>query len=87
MFVVAFSIKGDPLMNMGDAVASFLHDEDVNSDTLGPLSMHDCKKNSRYGAHVWNNPRWRWKDATSKKRRIVTLLLYDLQDPSPNASR
>lgn len=80
---ILHSIKEDPLMNMGDAVASFLENEDTTSDGLGLLSIHDCKKGPRIGKIVWQNPHWRWKDATSKKRRTVTLLLYDIRTHHP----
>lgn len=83
MLYILLSIKEDPLMNMGDAVASFLEDRDTASDRFGLLSIHDCKKGPKIGGTVWRNALWRWKDATSKKRRAVTLLLYDIRTRHP----
>ena len=61
---------------MGDAVASFLDDRDETTLKAGLVSIHDMKNGYNAGANNWENRRWRWKDATSKSRRIVTLILY-----------
>jgi hypothetical protein len=76
MFSVIFLIKGNPLMTIGDAVASFLDNRDDSTINTGLISIHDIKKDYGAGANTWDNHRWRWKDATSKSQRIVTLLLY-----------
>jgi hypothetical protein len=81
MFSVIFMIKGNPLMTIGDAVASFLDNRDESTMNTGLISIHDIKKDYGAGANIWDNRRWRWKDATGISRRIVTLLLY----ASPNS--
>lgn len=75
MFYIVYSTNEDPLMTMGDAVASFLDERDALTNNMGLHSIHDYKKGYNAGASMWNNPRWRWKDVTSKKRRTTTLLL------------
>jgi hypothetical protein len=81
MFSVIFLVKGNPLMTIGDAVASFLDNKDDSTINTGLISIKDIKKDYGTGANTWENRRWRWKDATSISRRIVTLLLY----ASPNS--
>jgi hypothetical protein len=76
MFYVAYSTKESPLMTMGDAVASFIDEKDDTTNKMGMLSIHDHKKGYSPGARAWNDRHWRWKDATSKKRRATTLILY-----------
>lgn len=76
MFYIVFSTIGKPIITMGDAVASFLDDRDATTMNIGPIGIHDCKKYYNAGAATWNDRRWRWKDATSKKRRMVTLVWH-----------
>ena len=76
MFYILKSTKEDPLMTMGDAVASFIDEPDSTTENIGLLSIQDCKRGYKPGATTWQNPQWRWKDVTSVKRRTVTLLLY-----------
>lgn len=75
MFSVIFLVKGNPLMNIGDAVASFLDSRDETTMNTGLISIRDIKKDYDAGTNSWENRRWRWKDATSISRRIVTLIL------------
>lgn len=75
MFYVLYSLKGDPIMTMGDGVASFLDERDVTTKYLGLLSIRNAKRGYSASPTTWNDPRWRWKDATSRMRRTVTLLL------------
>jgi hypothetical protein len=82
MFYVAYSTKESPLMTMGDAVASFLDDKDDTTNDMGMFSIHDHRKNYSSGASAWDDRPWRWKDATSKKRRATTLILYPCSSPS-----
>lgn len=76
MFSVIFLIKGNPLMTIGDAVVSFLDNRDETTISTGLISIQDMKKDYGAGVNTWENRRWRWKDATSISRRIVTLVLY-----------
>jgi hypothetical protein len=75
MYYIVYATKENPLMTMGDAVASFLDETDATTDKLGLLSIRDTKKGYTAGVTTWNSPRRRWKDATSKLRRAVTILL------------
>ncbi|KAJ4993561.1 hypothetical protein SVAN01_01109 [Stagonosporopsis vannaccii] len=76
MFYIVYFLKGNPLMTMGDAVASFLDERDVTTRYLGLMSIRDAKQGYSASATTWDNPRQRWKDATSRVRRIVTLILF-----------
>jgi hypothetical protein len=86
MFSVIFLIKGNPLMTTGDAVASFLDNRDDTTINTGLMSVKDTKKDYGTGANTWENRRWRWKDATSISRRIVTVILYAPPDSSRTIS-
>jgi hypothetical protein len=44
MLFIVYSIKENPLMTMGDAVASFLDERDVTTASMGLMSLYDCKK-------------------------------------------
>jgi hypothetical protein len=75
MFYIWYSAKANPIVTMGDAVVSFLDERDVMTRNMGPLSICDFKKGYTVGATTWTDSRWRWKDATSKMRRAMTLIL------------
>jgi hypothetical protein len=79
MFYVAYSMEEHPLMTIGDAVASFLDEEDETTKAISLLSVFDIKKGYTTGAKKWEDRRWRWKDATSKKRRATTFVMYSPQ--------
>lgn len=77
MFYVAYCIPEQPLITMGDAVASFLERPDPYSQGLCLLSIHDVRKGDyETSTRKWTNERFRWKDVTSRKRRATTLSLY-----------
>ncbi|CAO2650076.1 Nn.00g013680.m01.CDS01 [Neocucurbitaria sp. VM-36] len=78
MFHVAFGIHAEPLMTMGDAVASFLAKNDPFTKNMCISSLKDFKRSKNYiaGPRQWNDKRYRWKDVTSKTRRIMTLLMF-----------
>ena len=79
MFYIALSSQHKPLITMGDAVASFLSRPDSTTKVKSLVSISDFKqKNSKAGPREWLNPRFRWKDATSKKHRITTVSLLVL---------
>jgi hypothetical protein len=66
-------------MTMGDAVASFLEEKDPTTKGMCLLSVHDVKKSKNYvlvGAREWVGERRRWKNVTSLRRRITTILMY-----------
>ena len=80
MFYVAFRVHEDPLMTMGDAVASFLESKSPASKDMCLVSINDLRgaggnMNHRVGARQWVNKQNRWKDTTSKRRRLITLLM------------
>lgn len=77
MFYVAYCIPEQPLITMGDAVASFLQRPDYYSQGLCLLSIHDVREGGyKTSTRQWTNERFRWKDIASKKRRATTLSLY-----------
>lgn len=72
IFYTAFFTKEQPLMTMGDAVASFLEEED-------PFTVGMCLASNRDTwpkyPRQWAGARFRWKDVTSRTRRLSTFLL------------
>lgn len=78
-----------PLLNVGDAIMSFLQNPDSTTAGTGPVSAIDARKqktlNSANGARSytpvhatqtpWKNCRYRWWHAASRKRWIVGGLL------------
>lgn len=86
MFFIALGIHESPLMNMGDAVASFLECKDPATDNMCLASIKYIQKQSfRAGARQWEDKKYRWKDVTSKTRRLVTLFMYEHIHPVPMA--
>lgn len=76
MFYIAFCIRDEPLITMGDAVASFLGKSDPTTKNMCLLSIRDVRrKGYQAGARQWLNERLKWKDVVSKKRRATTLAL------------
>lgn len=79
IFYTAFGTKEDPLMTMGDAVASFLERRDPTTKGMCLLSRSDVKKQKGYfpaGPKEWTGKKRRWKDVTSHLRRFVTISMY-----------
>jgi hypothetical protein len=76
MFYIAFCIRDEPLITMGDAVASFLEKSDPTTKNMCLLSIRDVRtRGYQVGAREWLNERLKWKDVVSKKRRATTLAL------------
>jgi hypothetical protein len=76
MFFVALRVPDDPLITMGDAVASFVKKSDPSTKNMCLLSIHDVKKHGyQTGPREWVNTEFRWKDVTSKKRRGTTIVM------------
>lgn len=86
MFYIVYSTQENPLMTMGDAVASFLDEKDVATKDSGLQSLKDIKKGYSVGVRTWSVQRRRWRDATSRKRRFVTLTLYSSHTPHLRSS-
>lgn len=78
MFSVVYIVRDNPFMTIGDAVASFLDERDTATSGIGLLSIYDAKKGYHAVETTWEDPIRRWKDATSKKRRAFTLILYSI---------
>jgi hypothetical protein len=76
MIYIVYSTEESPLMTIGDAIASFLDEQDDTTKGMGLLSISDLRKGHSVGTSDWEDRRWRWKDATSKKRRTITVILY-----------
>jgi hypothetical protein len=75
MFYVLYSVKDDPVMTMGDAVSSFLKNEDVKTKGQSLSGIQNFREGCSNGAKVWENAQLLWKDATSKNRRATTLVM------------
>jgi hypothetical protein len=77
MLYVVFYVRDEPLITMGDAVASFLDNPDSTTKNMCLLSIHDVRKKhfQAGGGREWCNPRFRWKDVASKKRRATTMIM------------
>ncbi|PVH98584.1 hypothetical protein DM02DRAFT_615710 [Periconia macrospinosa] len=76
-----FGIKDEPLLTMGDAVASFLEREDLTTRDMCLLSVKEIKESKNYfpvGPRMWSAERWRWKDVASVRRRIATISIFVL---------
>ncbi|KAF2475426.1 uncharacterized protein BDR25DRAFT_279479 [Lindgomyces ingoldianus] len=74
-----FYVNEEPLMTMGDAVASFIEKTDPTTRNMCILTMKDAKKHKGYfpaGPREWDLKVYRWKDVTSKTRRITTFTMY-----------
>ena len=80
MYSVVYITKENPLMTVGDAVASFIDHRDPVTVKMGLLSIRNVKKNGySAGVTAWSNRRQRWKDVTSKRRRTVAIITYRFQ--------
>ena len=77
MFYVAFCVHDEPLMTMGDAVASFLDKKDMATKNmcLSTLADFQDRKGYQMGPRQWSDKGYRWKDVTSKSRRITTVVM------------
>ena len=77
MFYIAFRIGDEPLMTMGDAVASFLVKEDHTTKNMCLSTVKDFKKYKSYemGPRQWTDTKYRWKDVTSVGRRVITVCM------------
>ncbi|KAF2995325.1 hypothetical protein E8E13_000718 [Curvularia kusanoi] len=77
MFYIVFKPSDEPLLTMGDAVASFLDDPDPSTCDMSLLSIRDVKcGHVRAGVRQWLPPKALWMHAMSKTRRATTTLIY-----------
>lgn len=75
MFYTVYFTEDEPLLTIGDAVASFLDRGDLSTYSDGLLSARDCKKGINAYLRPWSGQRWWWKDTTSKRRRFAAFIL------------
>jgi hypothetical protein len=78
IFYTALGTKENPLLTMGDAVASFLERKDETTRGMCLLSVRDVKAHDQYllaGPQAWKGGQRRFKDVTSRTRRTVTFAL------------
>jgi hypothetical protein len=64
-------------MTMGDAVASFLEEEDHTTKNMCLSTVKDFRKHKNYevGPRQWTDTKYRWKDVTSVGRRVSTICM------------
>lgn len=73
-----FGIKEDPLMAIGDAIASFLQKPDSTTANMCIASKNDIiamKHNFKAGSREWTGKRYCWRHSASRFRRILLFLL------------
>jgi hypothetical protein len=89
MFCTVLLIKEDPLMTMGDAVASFMTNNDMTTKNMCLLTQDDTKtmflrtrnnthefpEHSLVGGKRWCRTTYRWKDVTSIRRRLIAFTM------------
>ena len=77
MFYIAFRIRDEPLMTMGDAVASFLRDEDPTTKNMCLSTIEDSRLYKKYetAARQWTDTKYRWKNMTGLGRRVNTVCM------------
>lgn len=80
----AFWIKENPLMNMGDAVASFMERPDHATNQSCLITVRDVKKQKRFKGKSdfrvaepkrWTSYMYRWRHATSRMRLFAVLFM------------
>ena len=77
MVCTLLSIEEEPLMAMGDAIASFLQRPDPTTVNMCLASRTDvmAKHNFNPGPRRWAGKTYRWRHSTSRSRRAFTYLL------------
>jgi hypothetical protein len=75
MFYTYVSMKEDPLITIGDAIASFLDKRDVTTKEIGLLTIDNSRERFRPSSSSWHGPHLRWKHAASQTRRKSVLVL------------
>ncbi|CAI6341942.1 unnamed protein product [Periconia digitata] len=81
IYYTAFWTRDKPLMSIGDAVISFLQTPDPTTINMCLVSKHNfakAKYNFDAGQRRWQSKKYLWKDAPSKTRWILFLLLLIL---------
>lgn len=79
MFYTVFGIKEEPLLTMGDAVASFLNTKDSKTADMCLASIDDLmaakKRGFNIGARPCKGKKYKWSDAVSGPRLAWLFLL------------
>ncbi len=76
MIYIAFFLPHEPLVTMGDAVASFLTTPDPTTEGMCLFSQRDFRsKHTVAEPRQWLDRRYRWKDATGRTHRATTFIL------------
>jgi hypothetical protein len=73
VFYIYYFTKENPLMTIGDAIASFLDKRDV---TTKEIQLDNSRGRYRPSASSWQGPYSRWKHAASQMRRKSVLVLW-----------
>lgn len=73
MFCVVNSMKEDPLMTMGDAVASFVDAEDPRTEDVSLFHLRGRIKGYSAGIKLWTNPTYSWGETMSNRRRRINI--------------
>ena len=88
MGLVLYVLKDTPLLNLGDAVASFLDAPDETTECMGVVSKSDFKTGMGYttwipGAKPYDTARQRRYRATGRPRICCFMFLYVPRPASP----
>lgn len=78
MFYTVFTTTEEPLITMGDAVASFLENEDASTRNNCLLTVKEVRSGYNQAVTevaVWEDPQFRWRDTTSSSRSITNMSL------------
>lgn len=77
MFYIVYSTNENPLMTMGDAVASFLDAEDARTEKISLFNYQGRSKGyhsyNGFGVESWEDAAYEWVDTTSKRRRRINF--------------
>ena len=73
MFYFIYSFKEDPLITMGDAVASLLDEEDETTHDLSLFSVRKGTIGHSADVRPWEDVICEWEGSTSKRRRKIIV--------------
>lgn len=76
MFYFVYSTREDPIMTMGDAIASFLENEDTTTKTTSLFGFVGRKKDTnwyRTAMKPWSSVRYEWIESMGRYHRHINL--------------
>jgi hypothetical protein len=80
MLYTVLRINEDPIMTIGDAVASFVSKADKHTPGMCLVTARDVGANPKsyfpVGPRDWSDQKRRWKDVVSWRRWAMTLAMY-----------